>query len=237
MLLGIRTRRQILARHLLVGLLSVGVVLVGWLANASWDPEMRLWKGFGVGSMFLLWVATMLGPAARLVPPLGRFLPWRREFGVWFALVAVVHAYLVWDGWARWDVQQLLGYQYVPEMDAYLRFEPGFGLANLMGLVALLFGLVLAATSFDRAVSFLGMSAWKWLHGFAYVIFYLVALHVLYFVFIHYTPSPHRVLMGQSTIYPVNTLLVAHVVMVLSVPLAQSAAFVVTVVRRRRVGR
>ena len=37
-----------------------------------------------------------------------------------------------------------------------------------------------AMTSFDRAVSFLGISSWKWLHSFTYVIFYLVALHSLY---------------------------------------------------------
>jgi len=96
---------------------------------------------------------------------------------------------------------------------------------------------VLAATSFDRAVSFLGISSWKWLHTFTYVIFYLVALHSVYFAFIHYTPSPHRVLMGQSTTYPENILRFAYLAMLLSVLLAQAAAFVKTVRQRRRVGR
>ena len=237
MLLGIKTKREIATRHLVVGALTAAAVGAGWQLNASWDPEMRLWKAFGVGSALLIWFVALIGPAARLWAPLGRVLPWRREFGVWFALVALVHFYLVWDGWARWNVQELLGYQYVAELDTYLRFEPGFGLANLMGLVALLFALVLAATSFDRAVSFLGISSWKWLHSFTYVIFYIVALHAVYFAFIHYTPSPHRILMGQSTTYPENVLRFAYLVMFASVFLAQAGAFVRTVHQRRRVGR
>jgi len=138
MLLGIKTKRQIAARHLVVGALATAAVLIGWQVNALWEPDMRLWKSFGVGASFLIWFVALVGPAARLWPVLGRVLPWRREFGVWFALVALVHFYLVRDGWARWNVRELLGYQYVPELDMYLRFEPGFGLANLMGLTALL---------------------------------------------------------------------------------------------------
>lgn len=217
--------------------MAAAAVLTGWQVNALWEPDLPLWKSFGVGASFLIWFVALVGPAARLWPVLGRMLPWRRELGIWFALVALVHFYLVWDGWARWNVRELLGYQYVPELDMYLRFEPGFGLANLMGLTALLFALVLAATSFDRAVSFLGISSWKWLHTFTHVIFYLVALHSVYFAFIHYTPSPHRVLMGQPTTYPENILRFAYLAMLLSVFLAQGAEFVKTVRQRRRVGR
>nr|WP_217636788.1 ferric reductase-like transmembrane domain-containing protein [Arthrobacter subterraneus] len=194
---------------------------------------MRLWKSFGVAGAFLIWFVALIGPAIRLWAPLVRIISWRREAGIWFAVVTLVHFYLVWDGWARWDVRELLGYQYVAELDAYLRFEPGFGLANLMGLMALLFALILAATSFDRAVSFLGPSSWKWLHSFTYVIFYVVALHSLYFAFMHYTPAPHRVLMGLPTEYPENILRFVYLGMLLSVFMAQVAAFVKTVHQRR----
>jgi methionine sulfoxide reductase heme-binding subunit len=235
MLLGIKSKQQLLVRHLLVAAVSTLLVYVGWQAHGGWDPEMRLWKAFGVSAFFLVWVAAILGPAARLWPPLNRLITWRREFGIWFALVAVVHFYLIWDGWARWDVRELLGYQYVEELDAYLRFEPGFGLGNLMGLVALLFGLALAATSFDRAVSFLGISSWKWLHSFMYVIFYIVALHTLYFAFMHFDPSPHRILMGLPSMYPTNVLRFVYLAMILSVLVAQTGAFVKTVRQQRRV--
>lgn len=196
---------------------------------------MRWWKSFGVSAAFLIWFVAFIGPAAKLWKPLTRILPWRREFGIWFAVVSLVHFYLVWDGWARWDPLVLLGYQYVPEVDMYLRFEPGFGLANLQGLLALLLALVLAVTSFDRAVSFLGLSPWKWLHSFTHVIFYTVALHSLYFAFIHFTPSPHRLLLGLPTEYPENILRFTYLAILLSVFFAQVAAFVKTVRRHRRV--
>lgn len=237
MLLGIRTTRELLLRHLLVAGLSGLAVYGGWQANAAWDPEMRWWKSFGVGAAVLIWFVALVGPAARLWPALTPLVPWRREAGIWFALVSVVHFALVWDGWARWDVRELLGFQYVPEVDAYLRFEPGFGLANVMGLTALLLALVLAATSSDRAVSLLGISAWKWLHSFSYVIFYILTLHALYFAFIHYTPAPYRILMGMPTDYPENILRFGYVVMLLSVLGAQAGAFVKTVHERRTVGR
>lgn len=189
---------------------------------------MRLWKSFGGASITLLWVALILGPAARLWRPLSRFVSWRRELGIWFALVSLVHAYLVWDGWARWDVAGLLGYQFSSEADMYLRAEPGFGLANLIGLVALTLALVMAATSFDRAVGFLGINSWKWLHTLAYAIYYLVTLHVIYFAFLHYTPSP-----AKMTAYPENPLRYYYLFMILSVSVLQAAAFVKTVWRKR----
>ena len=237
MLLGVKSKREILLRHLLAGGVSTLLVYGGWQLHSEWDPEMRLWKSFGVAGAFLIWFVVFIGPAVRLWPPLTRIITWRRESGIWFAVVTLVHFYLVWDGWARWDLRELLGYQYVAELDAYLRFEPGFGLANLMGLMALVFALVLAATSFDRAVSFLGPSSWKWLHSFTYVIFYIVALHSLYFAFMHYTPAPHRVLMGLPTAYPENILRFVYLAMLLSVFAAQVAAFVRTVHQRRNMAR
>lgn len=235
MLLGIKSKKVIFLRHVLVSGLAALLVYLVWLMHPQWDPDMRLWKAFGGAAFFLLWLAVLIGPAARIWRPLTRLIAWRREFGIWFFLIALVHAYLILDGWARWSVWGFLGYQYVPELDMYLRFEPGFGLANLMGLVALTFALALAATSFDRAVSFLGISSWKWLHSFAYVIFYLVALHVIYYAFIHYTPSPHRILMEMPTDYPSNPLRFFYLAAILSVFFAHIGAFIKTVRQQRKV--
>ena len=134
---------------------------------------MRLWKAFGGASFFLLWFAIFIGPAAKLLPALNVVLSYRREAGVWFFLIALVHGYLILDGWVRWSVWEFFGYQYIAEIDTYLRVESGFGLANLSGFVALTFALALAATSFDKAVNWLGIQSWKWLHMFSYVVFYL----------------------------------------------------------------
>src|SRR3989339_1975983 len=94
-----------------------------------------------------------IGPLAKLWKPAVRLVPWRREMGIWFALLALSHFIRVRD---------------------YAALEPGIELPRLLGLIALFWTLILAATSSDRAVNFLGPSSWKWLHVMAYVIFYLV---------------------------------------------------------------
>ena len=197
---------------------------------------MRLWKAFGGAAFMLIWFTVFIGPVARLWQPLTRLISWRRESGIWFVLVGLVHGYLVLDGWVRWQFWEFLGYQYVAELSMYLRAEPGFGLANIMGLFALTLGLSLAATSFDKAVNFLRVSSWKWLHMFAYVIFYIGALHVIYFSFIHFSPSPQRILMGLPTNYPANPLRFYYLSAILSVFAAQTGAFIKTVYKQRKSG-
>lgn len=236
MLLGIKSKTALFWRHVLMALISASLVYLVWQANSTWSPDMRLWKAFGGGSFVLLWFTVFIGPAGRLWKPLARLITWRRESGIWFVLVGLVHGYLVLDGWVRWSVWEFLGYQLMPELGVYLRAEPGFGLANLIGLTALLLALALAATSSDKAVSFLGIGSWKWLHMFAYAIFYLSVLHVIYYAFMHYDPSPQRVMAGMPTNYPVNPLRFYYLAALLSVSLAQSLAFIKTVIRQRGVG-
>ncbi|MAZ30176.1 hypothetical protein CL655_02735 [bacterium] len=233
MLLGIKSTKVALARH--VGMAIVGGLLIYlvWSLNSTWSPDMRLWKAFGGASFFLLWFAVFIGPAAKLVPALNVVLSYRREAGVWFFLIALVHGYLILDGWVRWSVWEFFGYQYFAEVDTYLRVESGFGLANLLGFVALTFALALAATSFDKAVNWLGIQSWKWLHMFAYVVFYLGAVHVVYYAFIHYTPSLTRAMQGLPTNYPDNPLKYYYLFMLLSVLVVQILGFIQTVRRNR----
>lgn len=236
MLLGIKSTKTLLLRHLGVAIAGILAVTLVWQVNSTWSPDMRLWKAFGGGSFFLLWFALFIGPAARVWQPLQRFVSFRREAGVWFFLIAVVHSYLILDGWVRWSVWEFFGYQFIPETEMYMRVESGFGLANLAGFVALTFALTLAATSFDRAINFLGVSSWKWLHSFSYVVFYLSAIHVLYFAFIHYTPSLLRAVLGQPTTYPDNPLKFYYLAAFLSVLLVQIIAFILTVRKQRNSG-
>lgn len=231
MLLGTRSWGTVARRHLLTATVAAVIGLGAWLLYSTWSPDMRLWKSLGVSAIGLLWFAIVVGPLARIWPRMLPLVPWRREAGIWFAVVSAVHGYLVWDGWARWDVAGLLGYQLSPDTGLYLRAEPGFGLANLLGLVSLALGLALAATSFDRAVAFLGVSSWKWMHTLAYAAFYLVALHVVYFAFIHYSPSPLRM-----TLYEPNPLRYYYLALLVTAVGAQAVAFVITVSRRRSVG-
>ena len=217
----------VLVRHAVTAAVTALLLLGFWLSRMEWSPDMRLWRAVGDAAAVLLFASLALGPAIRLFRPLGRLLPWRRQIGVWAGLMAVVHSFLVIDGWARWSVQRFLGYEFVPQLERSARLEPGFGLANLIGLVALGWLLVLLATSSDRAVRFLGRSAWAWVHSSAYVVFYLVVLHSAYFLFMHYTVSFHR----QPV--PDNWFRFPLLLLGLTVVALQVAAFASTVRRRR----
>ena len=222
-------KNNLFGRHLGTGLLAAGLVYVFWLSRPDWSPEMRFWRAVGDGSFILLIMTLGVGPLSRLWPATGKLVPWRRETGIWYGLLALGHTYLTLAGWARWDVLRLFGYEFIPELGRVARIEPGFGLANALGLVAACWTLVLVATSSDRALSFLGTSSWKWLQYGAYTTFYLVALHTFYFLFMHYTISFHR----EPPADP-NWFRYPFVVLTLVIPLLQLAAFAKTVGRHRQ---
>jgi len=196
----------ILAKHGLVAIVTLILLVIVWQVNETWSPDMRLWKAFGGASFFLLWFALVLGPLAVLFTFATKLLPLRREIGIWFFLLSAVHGYLVLDGWVRWSLWEFFGYQYFAEVDMYLRVESGFGVANLAGTIALFFAFLLAATSFQRVIDRIGIRSWKWLHMFVYVIFFLSAVHVVYYAFVHFDPSLNQVVLGLPTEYPENPL-------------------------------
>lgn len=218
---------RVLLRHTGVALLTLAVFALFWFTRMEWSPDMRLWRAVGDASLVLLLLTMGIGPLARLWRPLGRLVPWRRELGIWFALLALAHAVLVFEGWTSWSVLRLLGFEFIPQLGRNARLEPGFGLANLVGVVALVWGLVLAATSSDRALRALGAPAWKWLHGTANVILYTSLLHTAYFLFLHYAASYHR------AAPPANWFRVPFLVVATAVVAMQMAAFATTVRRRR----
>lgn len=186
-----QTRRR-LARHLVVACAAAGLVGVFWAARPNWVAEMRLWKAVGDAAYVLLLAALALGPMAKLVPAIRGWLRWRRQLGIWFALTASLHAVLILDGWVEWSLRRFLGYEFIPQLGREARLEPGFGLANLIGAVALLLALVLAATSSDWALRWLGRPSWLWLHRLAHTVLVLALLHGGYFLFIHFTESFHK---------------------------------------------
>jgi len=175
-----------------MALCSAGLVGIFWSTRSNWVAEMRLWKAVGDAAYVLLLASLALGPLTKLVPSTRRWLRWRRQIGIWFALTAALHAVLILNGWARWSLRRFLGYEFIPQLGREARIEPGFGLANLIGSVALALAILLAATSSDRALRRLGRPAWTWLHRLAQTILVLSLLHGSYFLFIHFTESFHK---------------------------------------------
>ena len=218
----------LIRRHLTVVLIGAGLIYLFWLSRPQWSADMRFWRAVGDGSLILLYLTMALGPAARILPLAGILLPYRRELGVWFGILAVAHTIIILDGWVRWDVLLFMGYQFVPELDRMIRLESGFGMANILGLLAVIIALPLMATSADWATRALGAGAWKFLHYAAYSIFYMVALHTAYFLYIHYTTSFHR------TVPEPNWFQIPFAVLTTIVLALQIGAFLKTVARQRR---
>ena len=234
MLLWIKSKKILFFRHLLMSIISWVLVYFVWKVNPTWSPDMRLWKAFGWWSFALLFFAVFIGPASRVFRPFYKIIKWRREAWIWFFIITLVHTYLVLDGWVRWGVWEFFGYQYVAELEIYLRSEPWFWLANLIWAIAVLLALILAATSFDRVIKFIGLKSWNILHSLSYIIFYLASLHVVYFAFIHFTPSPQRVLMWLPTDYPPNPLAYYYLIAIILVFLVQIISFIKSVIKNKK---
>jgi sulfoxide reductase heme-binding subunit YedZ len=215
-----KIKNNIFSRHLIIGLIAVSFTFIFWLAHFEWEADMRLWRSFGDSGYTLLFITLIIGPLGKLWPRTNFLIPWRREVGIWFAVLAVTHGLLIANGWANWDVAKFFGYEFIPQLGRIARLEPGFGLANTMGFVAFLWISILALTSSDRAMRWLGASSWKWMHTGSNIVFYLVAIHTSYFLFIHYTESFHK------SVPPQSIFVIPFVVMSIAVLVLQISSYI-----------
>lgn len=184
-------------RHLAVILLSaLGTGLVLYSRN-EWSPMHRWNRAVGDMSLVLVALAMAIGPMSRLWRACLRFLPYRRELGIYAIVLAAVHTAIILFGWVSLDLMRLAGFEFHPGLQRYVMVNHGFALANLVGLVALLYGIVLAVTSNDRSLRWLGNSVWKFVQQGTYILWWLTVLHTAYFLFVHFldyhrqTPEPN----------------------------------------------
>ena len=239
MIQGIESKKVIFLRHLSVAVFSALLVYLFYLSYSAWGVEVALfpdwgmdhpfWRAWAHAAFVLLFLVLILSPAATLWSPMKKFIPWRRELGIWFAVLSFGHGYAIWDRWARWDVARLFGFEYVEEVGGYILFRPEVGIMNMMGLIIAPMIILLAITSFDKVVKLLGVSSWKWLHNaLIQVIFYVVMLRgVLYlFYFFQYSPPNWRV-------YPSIWFLYVFLGMAVFVVLLQACAFAKTIFQQR----
>lgn len=209
----------------MVGSVTLVLFVVFLEMRAGWDPMHAQNRALADVSVLLLVATLAVGPLARLWSPAARLIPWRREMGTWAVYTAIGHVWVVFSGWALLDPLKLFVSFNVFKRDWAL--EPGFALANLLGIVALAYGLVLLATSNEASIRLLGGAGWKFLQQGVYVLYALVVLHTAYFLYFHFV-SFHR------PPPPVNWFQGPFLVLVGLLFALQTLAFVVTVRRRGR---
>jgi nitrite reductase/ring-hydroxylating ferredoxin subunit/DMSO/TMAO reductase YedYZ heme-binding membrane subunit len=149
-----------------------------WLAPALAGAERQIdtqslrMRAFGSAAFLLLTLALAIGPLARLD---SRFLPLlynRRHLGVVTCILALAHATEVL-GW-------YFAFSPTPSGVALLTSEPGGVAFIAFGVLALGILVLLAATSHDFWLAFLGPALWKGLHMLIYVAYAAVVTHLAF---------------------------------------------------------
>lgn len=214
--------RRVVVRHLLVASLGAGLLAGFSYVHGDWSPMHRWNRAFGDVSLFLVALSVGLGPFSRLVRSASRLLPYRRELGIHACLYALVHTAIILVGWVELDLMRLFGFEWHPDLRAYVMLQQGFALANAIGLAALVLVILLAATSSDLAMRRLGSSGWKFLQMGVMSLWWLTVAHVAYFLFVHFL-SFHR-----ATPDP-NPLRLWFVALVVTVMILRGAAYFTTI--------
>jgi sulfoxide reductase heme-binding subunit YedZ len=139
---------------------------------------IRLEQFYGFISLIYLYIAVLLSPLATIVGKDTTYMRLavfcRRAIGVSAFYFAFLHFVVALFG-------QLGG------IDAVLSSPSTFFTSIVFGGFALCVLLIMAITSFDRAIELLGISFWKWLHRLVYlagiailVHIWLIGTHVVY---------------------------------------------------------
>ena len=176
-----------LGRHLAAMGVVLILMLVFWLVHreGGGDDQWYWNRVLADTSFVLLCLALMLGPVARLVPHLRRFVPWARELGIGMFVTAGLHVVILYDSYlgrlgSFFSFDSLRNALFGPH--GLLLENESFGAAaDWVGLFALGYALVLAATSNDFSQRMLGRG-WKFTQRQTYTLFVLTWLHTAAFV-------------------------------------------------------
>ena len=211
-----------LKRHFIVLLLTGALIALFAQVHGQWSPMHRWNRTFGDASLVLVALCFAIGPLSRFYRRAVRWIPYRREMGIYAFILALVHAIIILVGWVQFDLMRLAGFEFHPQLQEYVMLQQGFGLSNAIGLVALVLALLLAATSSDYALRKLGASGWKFVQMGVLPLWWLTIAHVAYFLYAHFL-SFHR-----NTPEP-NPLQLPFAIMVVAILALRIAAYVRTV--------
>ncbi|MFQ6012690.1 MAG: ferric reductase-like transmembrane domain-containing protein [Thermoplasmata archaeon] len=168
-------------RHLLTAILALALFYF-FLGLRSGTGVHAMNRSFADAAFVLLVITMALGPLAKMAPRLRPALTWRHEFGVWTIVLAAAHLYIILDGWVQWDLR---GFYLIPGREGEF-INRSFLMGNLLGAIALSYGLLLLVTSNRWVQRRLGRS-WGYIQAGSRIYLLLVVLHSAYFLLWHYS--------------------------------------------------
>ncbi len=136
------------------------------------SPPILVMRALGTLAIVLLHVVLLIGPLARIWPRTTFLLANRRHLGVTTFLVAGLHALIVYGFYGGFGVDN-------PVLAVLVRPDGSVGF-EFLGFLALLVLFLMAATSHDFWLAFLGHGVWKAIHMAVYVAYALVVAHVVF---------------------------------------------------------
>lgn len=214
-------------RHILGVCLAAILVAVFAQVHGQWSAMHKWNRAVGDASVMLIALSFAIGPLSRLFRRLTRLIPFRREFGIYACVLAVVHTVIILVGWVEFDLMRLFGFEWHSDLQTYVMFQHGFGLGNAIGIAALALVFLLAVTSSDYAMRKLGTSGWKFIQMGVLPLWWLTIAHVAYFLYAHFL-SFHR-----DTPDP-NPLQMPFAILVVAVLALRIASYVITVRNQNR---
>lgn len=169
---------QCFKQHLVIGISSYLLYLLFYYSKSGLPHIHQINRSWADTSVVLLFITLMIGPIVRISPKFKYLIPWRRDFGLWFALTAVLHIGLLAHINLHWHLFRF----FMDEQGVLLKGAAHA--SNWAGLIALMETIVLAITSNRISEKFLGKSAWKYIQQTTYTVFWLVVLHTFIFVYL-----------------------------------------------------
>jgi DMSO/TMAO reductase YedYZ heme-binding membrane subunit len=197
----LRRDYSFLARHLASAAAMFLLVVLYLNAMGGFAYNGHTWnRSFANASVVLLAVTLAIGPLARLWRAARHALAWRREIGIWGTIAAVMHVGIFWQWSLDWAWRPFFYPGMHGEVAETMMGDRGsgllptvFNLANVVGLVALVYALVLAITSNDASQRWL-KSGWSWLQNRATTMWLLVLAHA--WAFAYYIEGPSSIRSG-----------------------------------------
>jgi len=172
-----RLRQRILRHHSGLALITAASMSGFCFLLSSNDPITKWSMGTAYVSLVLLATTLITGPIYMLRGlPLSPSTGFRRDVGIWSALVGLAHVIFGLQVHLRGKMWQYFFYPAHPGEPLHLRHDL-FGVANYTGLLAAIILFLLLLSSNDLILRLLKAKRWKNLQRLNYGLFVLVIIH------------------------------------------------------------